>query len=377
MRLNREGTQHVAERLISAGELYGDDVTDLLDGASPAQARDRRDATRRRGPRSDPAALARPGARRPTPSSRRAVAPREPEAPRRAEPAGRPARRRSAARFGFVTGRAGRLRASPPRCCSVVLLATATSRRRGASDEGLAANWSPWHPAHDRARSRARRRSPSKIEGNYKDAKAKKLAVGQGRADRAQRRCRSSVAIPAARRPLQIVDGVGHPVHARAASARTGGCSDAQAQQGSAGGCCGARRSSSSLYSFRYLPDVTMVVTLLPPAPKAEQVHPKPKAGAKAAKAQAEATSGRRSSTGPATCASSSSAPLDGHDGDQAAEDRRARRRRRRKRIDELTLSNLFTLRRTSSSRTAASTWCSTGPRSPGRRATGTRGYLS
>jgi len=31
--LNREGTQHVAERLISAGELYGDDVTDLLDGA--------------------------------------------------------------------------------------------------------------------------------------------------------------------------------------------------------------------------------------------------------------------------------------------------------------------------------------------------------
>ena len=33
VQLNREGTQHVAERLISAGELYGDDVTDLLDGA--------------------------------------------------------------------------------------------------------------------------------------------------------------------------------------------------------------------------------------------------------------------------------------------------------------------------------------------------------
>jgi hypothetical protein len=33
VRLNREGTEHVAERLISAGELYGDDVTDLLDGA--------------------------------------------------------------------------------------------------------------------------------------------------------------------------------------------------------------------------------------------------------------------------------------------------------------------------------------------------------
>jgi len=33
IRLNREGTERVAERLISAGELYGDDVTDLLDSA--------------------------------------------------------------------------------------------------------------------------------------------------------------------------------------------------------------------------------------------------------------------------------------------------------------------------------------------------------
>jgi cell division protease FtsH len=33
IRLNREGTEHVAERLIAAGELYGEDVTALLDGA--------------------------------------------------------------------------------------------------------------------------------------------------------------------------------------------------------------------------------------------------------------------------------------------------------------------------------------------------------
>jgi hypothetical protein len=31
VRLNREGTERVAERLISAGELYGDDVMELLD----------------------------------------------------------------------------------------------------------------------------------------------------------------------------------------------------------------------------------------------------------------------------------------------------------------------------------------------------------
>jgi hypothetical protein len=34
VKLNREGTEHVAERLIAAGELYGDEVTDLLDSAS-------------------------------------------------------------------------------------------------------------------------------------------------------------------------------------------------------------------------------------------------------------------------------------------------------------------------------------------------------
>jgi hypothetical protein len=30
---NREGTDYVAERLITAGELYGDEVTSLLDSA--------------------------------------------------------------------------------------------------------------------------------------------------------------------------------------------------------------------------------------------------------------------------------------------------------------------------------------------------------
>ena len=33
IRENREGTEYVADRLIEAGELYGDDVVELLDGA--------------------------------------------------------------------------------------------------------------------------------------------------------------------------------------------------------------------------------------------------------------------------------------------------------------------------------------------------------
>ena len=33
VRHNREGTDYIATRLMSAGELYGDDVTSLLDDA--------------------------------------------------------------------------------------------------------------------------------------------------------------------------------------------------------------------------------------------------------------------------------------------------------------------------------------------------------
>ena len=33
VRVNKESTDYIADRLIEAGELYGDDVTDLLDEA--------------------------------------------------------------------------------------------------------------------------------------------------------------------------------------------------------------------------------------------------------------------------------------------------------------------------------------------------------
>ena len=98
-----------------------------------------------------------------------------------------------------------------------------------------------------------------------------------------------------------------------------------------------------SLYSFRYLPDVTMVVALLPPAPKAEQVHPK-KAKAKATgKAAAEDDFQRQALffrpgdlrkqlERPLAETMATKAPkIDALAGPEA------------KRIDKLTLSNLFT----------------------------------
>ncbi len=42
IRLNKDATERIADRLIAEGEMYGDDVTDMLDEARLRQARDRR-----------------------------------------------------------------------------------------------------------------------------------------------------------------------------------------------------------------------------------------------------------------------------------------------------------------------------------------------
>ena len=42
IRSTRTPPSTIADRLIADGEMYGDDVTDMLDEAPPAQARDRR-----------------------------------------------------------------------------------------------------------------------------------------------------------------------------------------------------------------------------------------------------------------------------------------------------------------------------------------------
>ena len=83
-----------------------------------------------------------------------------------------------------------------------------------------------------------------------------------------------------------MLTGTGHPVHAR----RLGKGGRLRDSKPSKARHRLLRREALelALYSFRYLPDVTMVVTLMPPAPKVEQVRPQPK-DKKAKKAAAAA----------------------------------------------------------------------------------------
>ena len=174
-----------------------------------------------------------------------------------------------------------------------------------ATDEGLASNWSPWHPRSTTSISGAQEIA-KQIEGSYKDGRSKKLSTVEGGPIALNKTLPVSVAIPSAGDRFTVVQGVG--VQYKLAGFGKDG--RLQGSQPSAERRRLLRREALelSLYSFRYLPDVTMVVTLLPPAPKAEQVHPKTgRREGRDEEAPRRTSSARRCSSGRATCASSSS----------------------------------------------------------------------
>jgi hypothetical protein len=182
------------------------------------------------------------------------------------------------ARFGFITG----VLLGCGIAAAVLLLVVITSG--GPREEGLARDWSTWHP--DTSDSFIGADEIAKhVQGTYRNEKKKPLAsVTSGPIAFGQ--IPLTVAIPAG-------DNV-QPLYGTGVQYTLGG-------SGKAGLLKDSKPSKArhrllrrealelALYSFRYLPNVTMVVTLMPPAPKVEQVHPKPKgkkAAAKAAKAK-------------------------------------------------------------------------------------------
>jgi hypothetical protein len=182
------------------------------------------------------------------------------------------------ARFGFITG----MLLGCGIAAAVLLLVVITSG--GTKDEGLARNWSTWHP--DTSDSFIGADEIAKhIQGTYHSVKKKPLAsVTSGPIAFGQ--IPLTVAIPAG-------DNV-QPVYGTGVQYTLGGAGKAGLLKDSKPSKARHRllrreALELALYSFRYLPNVTMVVTLMPPAPKIEQVHPKPKgkkAAAKAAKAK-------------------------------------------------------------------------------------------
>ena len=223
-----------------------------------------------------PSPAGRPG---PDPHEPPPPAPAQSEAARGETPAGKPGPSAFRARFGFATGVLAGCAVAAAVLLVVLLSGDDAPRGAPATDEGLASNWSPWHPRSTTSISGAQEIA-KKIGGAYKDDRSKKLSIVEGGPIALNKTLPVAVAIPSAGDRFSVVQGVG--VQYKLAGF------------GKDGRLRGSRPSAErrrllrrealelSLYSFRYLPDVTMVVTLLPPAPKAEPVHPTT-AGAKAA----------------------------------------------------------------------------------------------
>jgi len=176
-------------------------------------------------------------------------------------------------RFGFITG----VLLGCGVAAAVLLLVVITSG--GPKDEGLARDWSAWHPDTDDSFLGADEIAKH-VQGTYRNEKKKPLAsVTSGPIAFGQ--IPLTVAIPAGDN-VQPLYGTGVQ-YTLGGSGKEGLLKDSKPSK--------ARHRllrrealELALYSFRYLPNVSMVVTLMPPAPKVEQVHPKPK-GKKAAKA--------------------------------------------------------------------------------------------
>ena len=238
-------------------------------------------------------------------------------------------------RFGFLMGLLAGC-AVAAAALLVVLLSGDDSRAPATgTDKRLAAKWSSWHPRATDPIGGAREIA-DRLDGTYKDAKAKTLAKVKGGAI-AIGSLPISVALPSPGSRYTIVQGVGvqYTLAGYGKDGRLLGTKPSEQRRRL------LRREALelSLYSFRYLPDVTMVVALLPPAPKAEQVHPKTKVKA-AKKADAFQRQAlffrpgdlRKQLERPLAETMAVKAPkIDALAGGEA------------ERIDKLTLSNLFT----------------------------------
>ena len=193
-------------------------------------------------------------------------------------------------RFGFMMG----LLAGCGLAAAVLLVVLLGDKGSGggrtatasAPADGLAANWSPWHPRATDAIGGAEEIA-DKLGSTYKDEKDKNLTPRVEGGLIALRSIPIKVAVPAAGDRFQEVPGLGVQ-YTLAGFGKDGRLEDTTPSR--------ARRRllrrealEMSLYTFRYLPGVDMVVALLPPAPKVEQVHEDPQARtAKGEKAKPE-----------------------------------------------------------------------------------------
>lgn len=180
------------------------------------------------------------------------------------------------ARFGFLTGAL----LGCALAAGVVLLVLLTTG--DPSEDGLARNWSTWHPDTKHTYTGATEIADH-VESAYRNEKKKQLASVTG-GPIAAGTVPLTIAIPSGDK-VEVLTGTGIQ-YALGGSGKNGVLRDSEP---STARHRLLRREALelALYSFRYLPEVSMVVTLMPPAAKVEQVRPRPK-GKQAAKAAAK-----------------------------------------------------------------------------------------
>lgn len=264
-------------------------------------------------------------------------APAPSEAAQGDAPAGKPGPSAFRARFGFATGVLAGCAVAAAVLLVMLLSGDDAPRGAPASDGGLASNWSPWHPRSTTSISGAQEIA-KKIGGAYKDDRAKTLSIVEGGPIALNKTLPVSVAIPSTAGRFTIVQGAG--VQYKLAGFGKDGRLRGSAPSAQRRRLLRREALELSLYSFRYLPDVTMVVTLLPPAPKGEQVHPRQAKTAKQAAGKDYQRQAlffrpgdlRKQLERPLAETMATAAPkIDALAGAEA------------RRIDKLTLSNLFT----------------------------------
>ncbi len=221
------------------------------------------------------------------------------------------------ARFGFVTG------ALLGCAVAAATLALTLAGPAKDPDDGLAPNWSKWKPSTRDAYLGAEEIA-GHIQGTYRNEKRRQLASVRGGPLTAGQVPLSAVVMPRGD-DVEVFNGLGVQ-YTLGGFGEEGALKDSKPSK-ERHRLLRREALELALYSFRYLPDVTMVVTLLPPAPKVEQILPTAKPDAKK-KAKAEPFQNQAIFYRPGDLKDRLTVPLRHTIGRAAAVDRRPPRRR-------------------------------------------------
>ncbi len=320
IKLNKDATERIAERLIAEGEMYGDDVTQMLDEAAPAQARNRRPGRvlMARDLIPPPSPAGRPTTPDGTPNL--IELPPEPRALGRragdAAPPPGPSQFRN--RFGFLLGALAGVFIAVALVAAIVIANQQRRRRRRRGPGGqLVALAADGHDARGR-RGGDRREGRRRVHAPGRQAARRRSRATQLPVDDPRRRC----ARPAGRSP--------HRRH-RASSTTLNGLGDNGSIKGGTPSetrlkVIQREALELALYTFRYLPDAESVTVLLPPPPPTDASRRPPRAASAAARRASRPTprrDRRRCSTARATSSQQLQMPL----GRRSGRRRRARTR--------------------------------------------------